>query len=335
MIKEREQGVALIAALILVFTASLLTAAVVALSGIHVPGSNSTVAVARSYYLEEGAANRVVWLLAADAYANTEEATLGDVDYSQYDTERYLPDGVVHTMDYYGVPVTFSISDAGSGMRIDDLSNEFTYLETAADDDGELADKLDTLLYRYTDYTDSDDDLADSDSYEKDEYEAMDDPSSPPLPRNSAVQYREELAWLPDFAGQFPPDADGRWSAFMLIPPTGMSMTVSDTPPLTSATKEQLMGRAGLEEDEAQEVLDAIASYRADPTRVMSDYMDALLLSELNSSFSRSDSGFYTVKMLHAGKEGAPSGRTAVSFEAVPSSGPDDDQMLYLEYFRY
>lgn len=334
--REREQGVALIATLILVFTASLLTAAVVALSSIHVPGSGSTVAVARSYYVEEGAANRVIWLLAADAYEYSEEPTLGDVDYSSYDTERYLADGVTHTMDYYGTPVTFSISDAASGMNIGQLSSEFTIIENADEnDDAELSDRLDDLYYRYLDYVDSDDDLADSDSYEQSEYESMDDPSYPPLPRNADMQYREELAWLPEFTAQFPPDADGRWSAFMLLPPVGMSITAPELPPLMSATKVQLMGIAGLEEADAQEVLDSIASYRADPTQVMSDTMDALLLSSLESSFTRQESGYYTVKMLHAGKEGAPSGRTVISFEAVPSSGPTDDQLQYLEFFRY
>ena len=102
--KKDERGSALIAALCLIFTAGMLTATVLILSQISTYDIAAHVSLQRSSYLNEGVMNRVQWLLAAEQNLYPDRA-LGDIDYTEYDYDRYMADGVTHEMDYYGTKV--------------------------------------------------------------------------------------------------------------------------------------------------------------------------------------------------------------------------------------
>lgn len=329
--RPAEEGIALVTVLVVIFTAGMLAAALVATAKLATVGVASGVGMARSRYVAEGAANRAMWLLTADR-ANYQTADPAETDYSSYDTERYIADGVRHTMDYYGTPVTFTIEDAVSGINSQNLATEFDYLVNAADDDqaSELEEELATLLELYTDYADADDELYSSDSYEYDHYKDLD---LHPLPRNASPQYREELAMIPGFTQIFKPDSDGRYTRFMLIPPMDMELSYSAIPVL-NATREQLKTYAALDDDQADEVLEAIARVKSERAK-LSDILDADLLTLLRSNFSWEESGGYTIKILQAAPENRPTSRLVLSLIAFETSGPENDTLTFLEYLVY
>lgn len=80
--------------------------------------------------------------------------------------------------------------------------------------DTELYDTTERLKARIADYVDADDTVT-TDGFEEADYEAF---GMSPLPRNAAMQFREELAWIPGVTEMFPADGSGRLSALRLIP---------------------------------------------------------------------------------------------------------------------
>ncbi|MDD4817610.1 MAG: type II secretion system protein GspK [Victivallaceae bacterium] len=327
--QRAEEGIALVAVLMLLFVAGLLTAAVVAVAKLNTADATAAAELGRSTYIAEGAAARIVWLIAADRY-NYSDAVIGEIDYEQYDNDRFAADGVIHTIDYYGTPVTFAIDDAVRGMNPENLQNEFAVAAEANDGDAEIQDSLDALLNRCNDYTDTDSDRAVSDGFEADDYE---NENRRPLPRNAPLEYREELSWVPGFSDLFPFDADGRLTAVQLLPPHGCEITLSGGVPLMNATYAQLR-RAGLEESDAETALDAIASYKKDRTP-LSDNLNADILDAMRNTFTQQESGVFTVRILHAAHDNHPSARLAFSFAAFPAAGPTDGILTFLEFFRY
>lgn len=115
--RSSESGSALVAVLCLVFMAGLLAGAVLAMSKYGSFTMAAHLALQKSMYVNEGAAARIQYLIAADRslYANVQ---LGETEYADYDTDRFFADGVIHVMDYYGTPVEFTITDARSGFDL-------------------------------------------------------------------------------------------------------------------------------------------------------------------------------------------------------------------------
>ena len=105
-----ERGVALISVLVMLLTASLLVALVISSSKIAAFSTTGQLARQRSRYLMEGAGNRVQWLLATE-YTSSESVDFRSFNYSDYDYERYLPDGREHVIDYHGTMIKFSLRD--------------------------------------------------------------------------------------------------------------------------------------------------------------------------------------------------------------------------------
>ena len=97
MMQKKERGSALVAVLGLIFTAGVLCAAIIALSRTGTFEIMPHVSRQRSMYILEGAGNRIQWLLAADRYLNS-DVTLGELDYEEFDYERYVADGVAHVI---------------------------------------------------------------------------------------------------------------------------------------------------------------------------------------------------------------------------------------------
>ena len=347
--RQSESGSALVAVLCLIFTAGLLATAALMLSKYNSYTISAHVELQKSFYINEGVANRVQYLIAADRslYSTVE---LGRTDYSEYDHDRFFADGVVHHLNYYGTPVEFTITDARSGYDLSS-SNYQNTLSTISNSelfDETLHDTIDNLVSALTDYMDSGDELS-LNGFEAADYE---DIGMSPLPRNAAPQFREEFAWVPGFLEMFPADKYGRLSSVRLVPPEGLSISTG-SPSIFTADRLMLQTYCNLEEEEADEVLAALDVYRRERI-LLEDQLDELLVSRLGG-LTWQESGTYTVTIgpqltqlpdsvatadEDAGRNRVgqelpprrPSYRRTFTFPGFNITGPQDNTVQYLEW---
>lgn len=348
--RRQESGSALVAVLCLVFVGGLLAAAVLAMSKYNSFTMAAHLELQKSQYINEGAATRIQYLLAADRsrYGSIQP---GRTDYSTYDTDRFMADGVIHVMNYYGTPVEFTITDARSGFNLSSGSYSQSLQDIANYDpfDTELADTTTSLRAAIGDYIDSDDTVM-TDGFEESDYEAL---GMSPLPRNGAPRFREELAWIPGVTAMFPAGKDGRLGSVRLIPPTGTSIPTG-TPSIFTADRLLLRTYGSqLEEAEIDQVLEALEVFRKE-RKLLSDQLDELILPKI-STLSWRESGAYTVTVgprvtslpdtivaADAGEGGVsaleipskrrPSGKLTFSWTGFDSGGPSGDVIQYMEW---
>ncbi len=325
--KQQEQGSALIAVLCLIFMAGVLTGAVLSMAKYSAFTVASHVALQKSMYINEGAANRIQFLIAADRSVYT-TALLLDFDYAEYDTDRFLADGVVHTLDYYGTAVEFVITDARSGYDLGGSAYRATLRQLSQSDitDTALSDEMTALGAKIGDYIDEGDELA-TDGFEAGDYEAL---NMEPLPRNAAFQFREELWYIPGIADRFPPDKNGRLSKLRLVAPQGMD-ELSGSPSLFTADKFILMAYCNIEEENAETVLEALETRRKERT-IFSDLVDPLVLESLRRGVSSDESGNYTVSVGAPAGGGRPSRRLTFTYPGFNSGGPLNNTVQYYEW---
>ena len=325
---SRESGAALISVLCLIFTAGILTAAALALAKVNSFNIASHVKMQRSMLVSEGVANRVMWLIAADRNLYSSSEQLGDTVYDDYDYDRYLADGTPHVIDYYGEEVQFTVTDTMSGVDLSSsaYSAALRSLGQNRDDDADWSDSITALQNQIADYTDTNSDQTGDYGMEEANYEEM---NMRPLPRNGAMQFREELLYLPAFRELFTTDRSGRLSAVRLIPPEN-TVSLSGTPSLMTATNDMLKSYCSLEDGEVTEVREAIDAWLKEKTP-LSDSLDAELLAKLGS-LARTESGYYTVTVEAAPAQKRPFKRLTFSFAAFPVSGPDEETVRFLEW---
>ena len=324
---SRESGAALIAVLCLIFTAGILTATTLALSKSGSFNVTAHVKMQRSMLVAEGVANRVQWLIAADRQLYSSE-TVGETVYDDYDYDRYIADGTPHVIDYYGEEVQFVITDARSGV---DLSSSgytaaLRSLVQNRDDDADWSDAAAALQSQIADYIDANSDTTGDDGMEEPNYDEM---NMRPLPRNAAMQFREELLYLPAFRELFTTDRNGRLSDVRLIPPEN-TVSLSGTPALLTATDDMLRSYCNLEDGEVAEVREAINAWIKEKTP-LSDSLDTELLTKL-SALARTESGIYTVTIGAAPSQKRPFKRLTFSFAGFGVSGPENEMLKYLEW---
>ena len=327
--ERKENGSALVAVLALIFTAGLLTSAVLALSRIGTFEVLPHVARQRSMYVLEGAGNRVQYLLAADRYLN-DDVTLGELDYSEFEYDRYVADGVPHVIDYYGETVEFVITDAAGGFPMSGTAYTQTLNRMASgfEDDSEWNDKLTAFRDKMDDYTDSDTDVK-TDGMESGEYEEQ---RLYNLPRNGAPQFREELLWIPGARELFPPDRNGRFTRVTVIPPENTG-NIPVKPSLMTADELMLRTYCGLDEDEAKEVLESLRRLRTDK-ELLSETLDPLIAERL-SALAVKESGFYTVDLKLGGDAKKSTARFSFSFEGFSVTGPENGIVRFLDWMIY
>ncbi len=350
--RKSEAGSALVAVLCLVFMAGLLTTAVLAMSKYNTFTVTAHLEIQKSLYINEGAATRVQYLLAADRslYSTTQP---GETDYSEYDTDRFMADGVVHVMDYYGTAVEFTITDARSGFDLSagNYTQTLNRLSNIDVLDTDLSETISALQAAIGDYIDTDDTVL-NDGFEESDYDAE---GMSPLPRNGNPQFREELAWVPGVLAMFPPGKDGRLSSIRLIPPSQMSIP-NGTPSIFTADRLLLKTYCSLEDEAIDRVLEALEIFRMERT-LLSDQLDVTTLPGLHS-LSWEESGAYTVtvgarKTLLANTiatadagEGSvsalevptrlrPSGKLTFTWNGFDSSGPQNQMIQYMEWMYH
>ena len=323
--RKSESGSALIAALCLIFIAGMLTASVLILSQISTSDVSAHTELQRSAYINEGVANRVQWLLAAEQNLFTDRR-LGELDYAEYDYDRYMADGITHEMDYHGTKVQFTITDARAGWDFSARNYRETLqlLGTPIDTETETLDLLDVLSARITDYYDTDDEIG-IDGMEADDYEAE---NMSPLPRNSSNNVlREEFFYIKDFTALFPPDKFGRLSAVRLIRGPG------GTPNFFTASPLQLKIYCNLEDEQIEEVIAARNIWFKERTLIR-DQLDPLLYASL-FRLSWRESGTYTVMVGPQEKAERPSRRLVFTFERFDVTGASDNNVKFIEWMQF
>lgn len=331
--KDRESGVALIAVLVMLSTVSLLVMSMAAYSQLASFGIRTDADILRSRYRAEGALNRVMWLLAADNHVyNTTD--LSSFDYSEFEEERYLPDGRMHEMDYHGTTVRYRIENGQGGVPIDqNISTALNYLiGQRSTDDEELRDARDIFIDRVNDYIDTDDQPGENEGMEYEDYEEFDEDTQ--LPRDDVMQFREELWYIPDAVKFFPPDRHGRMS---WVNPLGMGGNMRNyKPDLFQAGYSLLTNYANLSHEDAMETIHTIKSYKldAEPT-MLSETFDPTLLASLRNRFTIANSGCYRVTIENAAGGTAPSVRMDATFFDPGIETGEDVVILFYDWLIY
>ena len=329
--RSKEQGSALLAVLVLVFTGGLITALMMAIGSSGSFEVASHVEQQRSMFVAEGVAQRVQWLIAADRYLHGSE-TLGETDYEEYDYERFIADSTPHTIDYYGRQVKVVIEDARQGRRMDGTQyrRSLDSLKVGMGDDEDFIEAVDIVKDKITDYVDTNDDVS-NEGMEESDYEAEE---MKPLPRNGTIQFREELLYIPGFRDLFPVDKDGMLSSVRLIPPEN-TVTISGNPNLLTASKQEIMNYCNIDdEDELESIMEAIREWKTEKVPLSDGNLDPLLLGRLNN-LPRRESGIYTVRITADENDPRPFKRLIFSFQASPVAGPSDKIIQYLQWMFY
>lgn len=322
---------ALISVLCLIFTAGILTAAVLSLSKSGTFTVATHVDLQKSMLIAEGVANRVQWLLAADRNLNPNDKP-GSVDYTTFEYDRFMADGVKHIINYYGENVQVRIFDAVRGYEMGESSYAAVLRNLAAREDAgeETVDLCEEVTQLIADYLDSDDNINER-GMEGSDYE---DIMQKPLPRNGAMQFREELLYIRGFTDLFPLDRDGRLSAVRLIPPENTS-NLSGTPSLFAATREEILqALPDLGEDELDNIMDSLDKWHNDK-ELITDTLDEELYSQLAGKFSTAESGAYTVVVSapESADDGArPFRKLIFTYAGFEVSGPSDQMLKYMEW---
>ncbi len=320
-----ESGSALIAALVLIFSGSMLTMAVLAISQTATLDIRAHTQLQRSAYINEGVSNRIQWLLAADKYLFTGTAP-GELDYTDYDHDRYMPDGVEHEMDYYGTTVAFRIFSANSGWDLGPSAYQNTLMQFTSrlDIETTVTDAVEELTDKLRDYFDDNDDISTS-GMEVDDYDAE---GMAPLPRNRTSGFwREELFYIKGLTDLFPADKYGRLSGLRL------PNAPSGNPNFFTATPLMLQIYCNLDEDQVAEVVAAREQWFKERVRIK-DQIDALLYTNLGG-LSWNDSGSYTVYIEAPKNEKRPSRRLVFTYRGFDPTGPEDNMVEFLEWMFF
>jgi hypothetical protein len=322
-----RHNAALISVLCLIFTAGILTAATLAISQSGTFSIAAHVELQRSMLIAEGVANRIQFLLAADRDMNPNDKP-GEVDYTTFEHDRYMADGVKHTIEYYGEEVSFTVHDTVKGWDMSSANYQKVLNMIAEQDDAgdDVVDLVNQVSHRLGDYLDSDDDIKEY-GQEATDYE---DQLKKPLPRNGAMQYREELLYIEGFTELFPLDKNGRLSSIRLIPPENTS-SLSGTPGLFAATREMIELECDLSEDELDTVMDALDRWKNEQ-ELLSDTLDEELLAKVKNKFSTVESGAYTVEISSPSEKPRPFRKLIFSYAGFEVSGPEDQNLRYMEW---
>lgn len=344
ILRRGESGIALISVLLLIATGSLLAMMVMSISKTTSFTVMPFIQLQRSYYVLEGMAQRIQFLISADRQLYGTPQQLNVDNYSNYDTDRYLPDAVPHYMDYYGTPIVFTIKDAAGPVNMAgaDFQQALQQFRNFVDEDNDFTDLLEELNYIITDYVDTDNSPTDTDSWEAEEYE---DAGMAPLPRNGAITDRNEFAFIPGLTSLFPIDEDGRLSYIRLIPPATAGVTIDGNPDIFSVTDEWLYDACDLETDELEDLRIAIADFHSIDRVPLSESLtsDSTVMTKINNYVRWNSSGVYTVIIRPAvtnayGEElekKVPGRRLVFTYTPSPVSGATSGYVQFYEWMFF
>ena len=342
--RKGESGIALISVLLLIATGSLIALLVMSISKTTSFTVLPFVQLQRSYYVMEGMAQRIQFLISADRELYGTPQQLNVDNYSEYDTDRYLPDAVPHYMDYYGTPIVFTIQDAAGPVNLQgtNFQQALQQFRNFVDEDNDFTDLLELLNYLIADYIDTDDSPTDTDSWEAEEYEEY---GMAPLPRNGAITDRNEFAFIPGITDLFPIDQDGRMSYIRLIPPANAGVTIDGNPDIFSVTDEWLYDACDLDESDLIDLKQAIADFHSLDRVPLSESLpsDSTVMTKINNYVRWSSSGVYTVIIRPAvtdeyGEElekKVPGRRLVFTYTPSPVTGATNGFVQFYEWMFF
>ena len=341
--RRGESGIALISTLLLIVTGSLLAMMVMSISKNTSFTVLPFVQLQRSYYVLEGMAQRIQFLISADRQLFGDPQQLNVDNYSEYDHDRYLPDAVPHYMNYYGTNMVFVIKDAAGpvNMQGTNYQQALQQFQNFVDEENDFTDLLEDLNYLITDYIDTDDSPTDTDSWEADEYEEF---GMAPLPRNGAITDRNEFGYIPGITDIFPIDEDGRFSYIRLIPPPN-TVTIDGNPDIFNVTDQWLVTACDLEQDELDELHQAIADFHSYDRVPLSDSLesDSSVMTKINNYVRWNSSGVYTVIIRPAVtdeygeplEQKTPGRRLVFTYSPSPVSGATSGYVQFYEWMFF
>jgi len=289
---KEENGIALIVVLALTVLLTLMTFSTVTFSRLSYRLSSINTHRLHSAYLAESAAMRTIWLLASDISRHPSRG-LGSDNEEEEEMERFLADGTAHKIkNDEDAEVSVKIYDAASGIDVSG-SNPVKFLQkhkSAYEEDDEKLENYKFFLNSVLDYVDSNDFVHMNGGFEKDDYK---EEGMEPLPRNYAMQYREEMLWIPDVEKFFTPNNDGLMNGFRLIPPKGLPPIRGNSNFFAENSCDLMRLETGLDEEEVNSVFKARNELLKSKTSLI-DSLDESVLSKVKSKYTFRESGFYT-----------------------------------------
>ena len=319
-----QSGIALIAVLGVLSLLALLTATVVTISQTQRLRTATLTHGAASVYADESAAKLAIWLLMSDKARFTDRTLSGKIE-TALAVERYLADGRPHEMELNGRKYTTRIYDMFSGITVSGANpeNAFGYLSRCYADDPAKLDKLETFKSRLADYVDADD-LIRLNSMERTDYDSR---GMRPLPRNGAMQYREELLWIPGGEEFISSDDLGMLSMINPIPEPGGYLP-GGKPNLLCAPLELIRDKCDLSASEVELVKEGLRQIKDDGVTFDDAFMRHTGMRErLNQEFSLTESGHYTLIIAPAGGVG----RTLIITLPVAANLPPE-KIKFIQY---
>ncbi|HPY89426.1 MAG TPA: hypothetical protein PLT23_01780 [Lentisphaeria bacterium] len=223
----REGGMALVLVLGVLAATLLMVVHLMVVS--EVIAKEAKVAVLRSElrYQAESAADVGFWMHLTDRrlFTNRKLGESAEVRLSMTDFEPWMLDRRPHALFEDRCQVYLMTVDRG--FRVDKPEK---LKDTVEPEDTERLDAINRFLDVLGDYVDKDD-FRKLYGLERDDYAAM---GLPMLPRNNAMQFREEVYWLENWTEMV---ADG----ITIIPPRGKSLPATDSKPSFFSTSDKYL----------------------------------------------------------------------------------------------
>ena len=330
---ESERGSALIVVLGVLVLISVLTASLVVVSQSSARSSRTAYDYSLSAYATEGATERVLWLLMKDKKQSGNRA-LGEisiVDNDDPEAVRFMADGTTQVVDYYNSKIEVTLYDMNSGIDIsgtaNKMSDKFKHIKQQYFDEPELLEQFKEFEDKLLDYIDGDD-LIRLNGAEKVDYSSA---GSAPLPRNSRLQFRQEMSYIPGVENYFNVDDLGRFSEFRIIT-SSSALSKKNKPNFFATDIQTITDTCLMTETETQMVIDAKISWELERIS-LTESLDPLLYNRLKSKFSFTESGFYTLIVKgQQGEGGIP--RTLATSLKVGKTMPTRGNKFY-EWLLY
>lgn len=306
--RRRDRGVALIVVLALLLVLGVIAASTVAVAQLGDRLTSLDRDRGAATYLAESAMARTLWLLRYDCatYPTREMGVTNPLADPQQ--ERFFADGRKHVFALPAGRAEVVIRDMLGGLDLSgptpDQALKRSAEETEFAEDDERYQRYTEFLAALRDYVDADDMLQLVGGCEASEYAAA---GRRPLPRNSPLQYREELLWIRGAREFFRAGENGQLEGVMPLPPTLRMPLAKGKANFFSVGNDQLV-KAGFTVAEAEEIMAGRQRWLESPSEVrLEDSFAPELLARLKQAFSFRESGYYTLTIrAMVGPEAAP-----------------------------
>ena len=294
-----ERGVALISAIMIILTLSLISAAMARWGFVLWQGARVESSTSRTLLELEGASSRALWLLLLDLEQNRLRTPLDEVNYDS--SERFVGDGVLHYLSLPGLEYDFEVRilDAGTGVpltvaSIERLMNAIVESVRTIDE----REQATALRHRVMDFIDSDS-IARENGLEAREYTLL---GHTALPLNAAPQDRSYLAMIPGFTDLIPANRDGVLDYFAADTNAPGLNFFSAAPELVATLLEASEIERGQLEEARRNVYE-----RGYPVKFTLGMLNPPLYERLTKLCSLEESGVYLITvtpMLESGRRG-------------------------------